>query len=73
MFTKALKRGESVSSVRSRLLLYGTYLLPEIFLINFADTASIPGRSGRQMRVNMDYRGTVDVRRELIETFRKLL
>lgn len=70
--SKALKRGESISSIRNRLFPYGRSYLPEIFLLNFADTASIPGRSGRQMRVNKEYESVVDVRRELIETFRKL-
>ncbi len=50
----------------------GDVLLPEIFLVNFADVASIPGRSGRQMKVNKDYDGVIDVRRKLIEVFRKL-
>jgi hypothetical protein len=71
--SKALKRGESISSIRNRLFPYGMTLLPEIFLMNFADTASIPGRSGREMRVNKDYKGVVDVRRELIEAFRLVL
>jgi len=48
--------------------------LPDLFLVNFADVSSIPGRSGRKMRVNKNYKKRViDVRADMIRMFRELL
>lgn len=69
---KALEEGEDTSSIAKRLMPRAGSLLPELFLINFADTSSIPGRSGRKMLVNTNYKA-IDVRRKLIEVFRMLL
>jgi hypothetical protein len=71
--SQALDKGEHIDSVASRIV-PRMYTRPvELFLMNFADTASIPGRSGRRMLVNTDYTGVVDVRAQLIATFRELL
>ncbi|MBF0107116.1 MAG: FHA domain-containing protein [Deltaproteobacteria bacterium] len=45
-------------------------LLVELFLVNFSDTASIPGRSGRIMQHMEDYSDIVDARPALIRAFR---
>ncbi len=80
--SKAIEKGENKESVARRLApracarAYGIFLLNspyEIFLLNFADAASIPGRSGRRMLAKLDYRGVVDVRPQLIDAFRELL
>ena len=48
-------------------------MLPELFLFNYSDASSIPGRSGRTMEVITDYAGVIDVRPKLIKAFRNLL
>lgn len=69
----AIDGGENRQSAYGRIRPRIGGLLPLIFLVNFADVASIPGRSGRRMIANRDYDAVVDVRPSLIQIFRDLL
>jgi len=69
----AIDSGKGYKSVKKRVLSMVSHLLPEVFLMNFADMASIPGRSDRKMLVNINYRGVIDARPNLISAFRMLL
>lgn len=69
----ALVINSSWDSIARQLLPRANGMLPELFLFNFADTASIPGRSGRKMLKKKRYHPVLDVRRNLIEAFREFL
>lgn len=69
----AIDGGENRQSAYGRIRPRIGGLLPLIFLVNFADVASIPGRSGRRMIANRDYGAVVDARPNLIRIFRDLL
>lgn len=69
----AMEGGEEWETVAGRLSPKVGPFLTDIFLLNFADVASIPGRSGRKMRVNTNYNGVIDVRPRIIEVFRRFL